>query len=71
MDIKKEYKFALPTSLGLLFGVISGSLVFFVMVGTVVGLVWGYSDHMLGSKKTHKKSSPRKSKASKSKKKKK
>ncbi len=55
MDIRKEYKFALPTSLGLLFGVLTGSLIFYVIVGTVAGLVWGYSDHMLQTSKPQRK----------------
>ncbi len=74
MDIRKEYKFALPTSLGLLFGVLTGSLLFYLVVGTIIGLVWGYSEHMITGGKTQKMvskkaSKPRKASKSKNRKK--
>jgi hypothetical protein len=52
--LRKELKFALPTSLGALIGLTSGAFLLYLIVGTAFGLVWGYGDHMLNGGKPHK-----------------
>lgn len=62
--IRREFKFALPVSFGLLLGVVTGAFMLFLVVGTAFGLVWGYADTMLNGH-AHKKPTVKKTRSAK------
>jgi hypothetical protein len=53
MQGKSELKFLVAFGLSVVLGYLMGSLVLGLVVGTCLGLVWGYTDTLLGSSRRH------------------